>query len=86
MRRVPWAVGRDLSSLSGRQDAMAGKPTFEELEERRRKRWGEALDKTPVDWEASIQPVTEAELEAARRDYKANAEAELARILAKHQS
>lgn len=65
---------------------MAGKPTFEELEERRRKRWGEALDKTPVDWERSIEPVTEAELEAAQRSYRGNAEAELKRILAKHQS
>lgn len=63
---------------------MASKPTFEELEERRRKRWAETLDKTPIDWERSIQPVGSLEeLARAEAEYRARATSEIDRILAK---
>jgi acetyl-CoA carboxylase alpha subunit len=52
--------------------------------EKRLDRWKQTLEETPIDWETSIERVTESELQAQRRNYRKNAEADLSAVLSRH--
>ena len=52
--------------------------------EERLNRWRRTLEETPIDWERSVERLTEAQLKAQRQGYRKDAEAELSAVLSKH--